>query len=222
MPDPNPISDPTPIFVVAAVLILAAVAVVPDESFIGRAFKMNWNTQEYLETRAHDIAVDGDWTTRLCEEGTMEIERHGALIARNNKGTTIKNGRYVLRPLIDQDHMLVVADSGMEYGDKIVIDQANENRVIVHCEKDGYVLRFQNSQLVMDIDRALDVPGTGAQQWGYNGDVSQVYDIVSNDDGTYTIIYRGNMALTTDGDGQVYVDMLDGGDDQKWIFEKVK
>ena len=102
-----------------------------------------------------------------------------------------------------------------------VISPAEENRVILTLKGQSYVLRFQRSQLVLDITEAKTDTGTNAQQWEYNGDVSQQFQLTKTADGIYAILYHGNMALTVDeSDGKVIITEYSASDQQLWLMEK--
>ena len=193
----------------ATAAIICIIAMAPDESPIGRAFKMNWGTGEY--------------ETYRCSVCAQKIE----------KAPGLSDGRYLVctneqanpgdeDSRINKNYETLVIDEETGYAICSECEDLNAAQWFVTYTSCGYVLRYQNSQKVLDIECASTEAGTRAQQWDYNGDISQLFEIRSIKDNEYAIIYSGNMALTRDAaSGNITIQEYVGDTTQLWRFEKV-
>ena len=215
---------PSIAFLILALAIIIT-GIIPADTTLGRAVKMTWGDAEYREARAYAETGEADrsWAITKAEPSANYVEqRHSEFLGGVLDKGDIPNGRYILRPACDPDLTLMVEDASLNSGESVVLGSDGENRVILWYEDGGYSIRFQNSQLVADVEGAYDEPGTRVQQWEFNGDVSQIFTFQAEEDGSYAIIYRDTMALTVSGDGSVVVDNYTGSPEQRWYLETAK
>lgn len=154
------------------------------------------------------------------DSGSKEFQE---CMAEQNGVFAFSTGRYYIRAGKRQEQVLDISDDFMEAGSRVCIRQQNreEQRVILIADDEGYTLRFQKSQLVLDVPQASKEPGTQVWQWDYNGDVSQRFFIKEERDGCVSILYRDMLALTYDMDsGNVTVEEYDGTQNQLWRIDE--
>lgn len=175
-----------------SVLIVVVIAIVPSASIVGRTFKMDWGTSEYETYR-----------TDVCK-------------SKFEKMKGISDKRYRIVPVLNENSYLAVDDSS---GYVFCSQEDTKQEWIVKYTASGYIFRYQDSQKVLDIEGASTEPGTRAQQWDYNGDISQCFEMKEVENNVFAIIYVGDMALTFDeASGNVIVKEYTGDKSQMWRF----
>lgn len=182
-----------PIWTALIVAVAAIViAICPEGSIVGRSFKMNWSSAEYEAYRSE-----------VCAPKVARV-------------AGLSDGRYRISSAMTGATCGIDEESGYT----VCGDFGDNTKWFVTYNSDGYTFRYQTTQKVLDIDCASTEPGTRAQQWDYNGDVSQRFEIRDAQDGTFVILYAGNMALTLDDKtGNVVIEEYTGESSQLWRFE---
>lgn len=209
---------------VALIMMICVITVsrmIPEDNGAARMFYPAWNTdnyREYINELKQSPMKMSEWidVDKTVYADTID----------NNGRARFKAGRYLISSMVNGEPCL--RESAFEAGKPViaaipVADNAcgsGDNRIVLTSNENGYIFRFQSSQLVMDVSMASLEPGTIVQTWTPNGDSSQYFMFEEVSDGKYMIRYADNLALTLSQDGKVTVEEITGDDNQLWSVKK--
>ena len=199
-----------PAALVISLIVIAAL--VPEGSAVGHLLAPSWSTEQYKIYRSEMLAEGIKEYNPIDTDHTLYATRYD-----DTGKARFHAGRYYIIPADDPDSYLVPSDEAA--GTSVITGNAGDNRVILTSREQGYALRFQSTQLVMDIENASKSPGARVQQYEQNGDPSQVYGFTPTDDGTFFITYpyAGDLVLTAHKNGNVTVEHKeDENSSQHW------
>lgn len=196
----NKLMDKKNIITFALFVVLVFVLSLIPESSLSRLFRPTWNTQQYEEYR-------------------NEVK---------NEGVSFKTGRYYISS--KEYPKKVITTKSLDSGIRLILSDkmGEDDRVILMSASDVsknlntnnlYSFRLQKSQLVFDVENGIVAYGSYIQQWEYNGDIGQQFTVVNTEDGYYYIVC-GGLAVTSDEEGNLFLEEMKNADNQKWIFDK--
>lgn len=193
---------PVIIVSIALLIICALVAIVPAGSNLGKLTKPQWRTAEYEDVTNPEI-------NPYVPAGRLDKTYAAALWIPKYE----KVGRYVIS-VVNRDGYLASNDSE----DSRAI---NGREVIIFTNGTSDFVRFQDTQLVLDMNMGEVKEGNTLQTWEFNGDPGQQYiflptkdtgdsnprqlsdtDTQLHPDETYNI-YCGDLAVGTNERGEL-------------------
>lgn len=169
--------------IASIIIVLLLVAVVPSENAIGKIFKPSWKNEEYKQITNTNF-------NEIKKAGRLDYTYQDSL---NMPKLKRKKGYYEISLLTDENIVLSPVSDNNEEIDIIFCRKEKlqnvDNRVIIfNNEKDEAYIVFTQSYKVLDVNMANIAEGNYLQQWEYNGDEGQKFNLEKIGENTYYIV----------------------------------